>query len=160
MTAAPIDILDYIYAVLYSSKYRIKYAEFLKIDFPCVPYPSSAEQFQKLCAVGSLLRSAHLLENISLDMETAAFPVSGSNAVEKYTFAENKIQINKTQFFENVPKEVWDYYIGGYQPARKWLKERKGRVLSFEDVEHYQKIVTVLKTTMEMQQQIDEVIAI
>ena len=155
-TFAPIDILDYIYAVLYSNNYRRKYKEFLKIDFPRVPYPENAEQFQKLASIGSLLRSLHLMENVSPAMGLADFPVAGTSKVETVNYKSGKVYVNKQQYFENVPPEIWGYYIGGYQPAQKWLKDRKGRVLSFEDIEHYQKIITVLKMTIALQAQIDE----
>jgi predicted helicase len=155
---APVDILDYIYAVLYSSNYRTKYREFLKIDFPRVPYPESAEQFQKLASIGSLLRSLHLMENISPAVNLADFPAAGTNEIEKAFYNGGNVFINKQQYFENIPLEVWGYYIGGYQPAEKWLKDRRGRLLSFEDIEHYQKIITVLKMTAEIQRQIDGVI--
>jgi predicted helicase len=157
-TFAPIDLLDYIYAVLYSNKYRTKYREFLKIDFPRVPYPENAEQFQKLASTGSLLRSLHLMENVSPAMGMADFPVAGTNKIETVNYKEERVYVNKHQYFENILPEIWDYYIGGYQPAEKWLKDRKGRVLSFEDIEHYQKIITVLKMTIELQRQIDEVL--
>jgi predicted helicase len=157
-TFAPIDLLDYIYAVLYSNNYRTKYRGFLKIDFPRIPYPENVEQFQKLASLGSLLRSLHLLENISPALTIADFPVPGTNEIETIKYKEGKIYINKQQYFENVSLETWGYYIGGYQPAQKWLKDHKGRVLSFEDIEHYQKIITVLKRTMELQVQIDEVL--
>ncbi|MDR0637394.1 MAG: N-6 DNA methylase [Spirochaetaceae bacterium] len=161
-TFAPIDILDYIYAVLYSNNYRAKYKEFLKIDFPRVPYPENAEQFQKLASIGSLLRGLHLMEEASPAMDLANFPAAGTNEIETvnytHTYKAEKVYINKTQYFDNVPPEVWKYYIGGFQPAQKWLKDRKGRVLSFEDIEHYQKIIAVLKMTSELQAQIDEII--
>jgi predicted helicase len=157
-TFAPIDILDYIYAVLYSNNYRTKYQEFLKIDFPRVPYPKNAEQFQKLASIGSLLRNLHLLENVTPIMDIADFPVVGTNEVETVNYKAGNVYINKQQYFENITPEVWEYYIGGYQPTEKWLKDRKGRVLSFEDIEHYQKIISVLKTTIELQAQIDEVL--
>jgi predicted helicase len=159
-TFSPIDILDYIYAVLYSNNYRAKYREFLKIDFPRIPYPENAEQFQKLASIGSLLRSLHLMENISPAMDIADFPVAGTNGVEIINYKTGKVFINKTQYFENIPPEIWGYYIGGHQPAEKWLKDRRGRVLSFEDIEHYQKIITILKTTIELQAQIDEAIEV
>ncbi|MDR0786215.1 MAG: N-6 DNA methylase, partial [Treponema sp.] len=152
---APIDILDYVYAVLYSNTYRATYREFLKIDFPRVPYPSSAAEFQKLASIGSLLRGLHLMENVSPAMDTANFPVAGTNKIEAVQYKAEKVYVNKTQYFANVLPEIWEYYIGGYQPAQKWLKDRKGRVLSFDDIEHYQKIITVLKITLELQAQID-----
>jgi predicted helicase len=157
-TFAPIDILDYMYAVLYSNNYRKKYAEFLKIDFPRIPYPQNAEHFQKLAALGSLLRNLHLMKDASPVLDLADFPIPGTNEIEAARYQAEKVFINKKQYFENVPLEVWEYYIGGYQPAEKWLKDRKGRVLSFEDIEHYQKIIAVLKTTIALQLQIDEVI--
>jgi predicted helicase len=153
---APIDLLDYIYAVLYSNNYRAKYKEFLKIDFPRIPYPENAEQFQKLVSIGSLLRRLHLMENVRPAIDLADFPVAGTNEIETVNYKEERIYVNKHQYFENVPPEIWGYYIGGYQPAEKWLKDRKGQVLSFEDIEHYQKIITVLKMTIELQAQIDE----
>jgi predicted helicase len=152
---APIDLLDYIYAVLYSNSYRAKYREFLKIDFPRVPCPENAERFQKLIFIGSMLRGLHLMENVSPAMGIADFPVTGTNKIETLNYKEKNVYVNKQQYFANVPLEAWEYYIGGYQPAQKWLKDRKGRVLSFDDIEHYQKIITVLKMTMELQAQID-----
>jgi hypothetical protein len=98
------------------------------------------------------------MENVSPTMDAADFPVAGTNEVETVKYKEGKIYINKTQYFENIAPEIWDYYIGGYQPAEKWLKDRKGRALSFEDIEHYQKIITVLKMTIELQTQIDGVV--
>jgi predicted helicase len=135
-TFAPIDILDYIYAVLYSNNYRTKYKEFLKIDFPRMPYPKNAEKFQKLAVIGSMLRNLHLLENVSPAMDIAGFPIAGTNEVEAVKYKEGKVYINKTQYFDSIPLETWEYYIGGYKPAEKWLKDRKGRVLSFDDIEH------------------------
>jgi predicted helicase len=155
---APIDILNYIYAVLYSNTYRAKHREFLKIDFPRVPYPENAERFQKLASIGSLLRGLHVMENVSPATDTAGFPVAGTNEIETVKYKAGNVYVNKHQYFENVPLEAWEYYIGGYQPAQKWLKDRKGRVLSFEDIEHYQKIITVLKSTIELQAWIDAVI--
>jgi predicted helicase len=157
-TFAPIDILDYIYAVLYSNKYREKFREFLKIDFPRVPYPTSTEEFRIFSSIGSVLRNLHLLENASPATDTANFPVSGSNVIEKHSYTDNQVWVNKQQYFDNIPQATWEYYIGGYQPAKKWLKDRKGRILSFEDIEHYQKIITVISTTIRIQTQIDEVI--
>jgi predicted helicase len=157
-TFAPIDILDYIYAVLYSNNYRTKYREFLKIDFPRIPYPENVEQFHKLASIGSLLRGLHLMEDVSPVMDLANFPTAGTNEIEAVNYKVEKVYVNKKQYFENIPPEIWGYYIGGYQPAQKWLKDRKGRVLSFEDIEHYQKIITALKITIELQRQIDEVL--
>jgi predicted helicase len=154
---APIDLLDYCYAILYSNKYRRKYAEFLKIDFPRVPHPANAQQFQKLVAMGSLLRNAHLMENLQPAQNAAKFPLAGTNEIEAVSRRDEKVFINKTQYFDSVPAAAWNYYIGGCQPAQKWLKDRKGRTLSFEDVEHYQKIISALAITIDIQAQIDEI---
>jgi predicted helicase len=159
-TFAPIDILDYIYAVLYSNNYRTKYKEFLKIDFPRVPYPENTEQFQKLVSIGSILRSLHLMENVSPAMDTADFLVLGTNEIETVNYKGEKVYVNKHQYFDHVPKDAWEYYIGGYQPAKKWLKDRKVRVLSFNDIELYQKIISVLKLTIALQVQLDELVSI
>jgi predicted helicase len=155
---APIDILDYIYAVLHSPIYRTKYKELLKIDFPRIPYPANAEQFCRLAALGSILRNLHLMENVSPSHDKATFPIAGSNEITTQKYDKGKVFINKTQYFENVPLEAWEFYIGGYQPAKKWLKDRMGRIFIFDEIEHYRKIITVLSLTMDIQQQIDEVV--
>jgi len=157
-TFAPIDILDYIYAVLHSPIYRTKYKEFLKIDFPRIPYPINADQFNRLASLGSILRNLHLMENVSPSSDKATFPITGSNEITMQKYENGKVFINKTQYFDNVPIEAWEFYIGGYQPAQKWLKDRKGRKLNFNEIEHYQKIITVLSLTMDIQQQIDEIV--
>jgi predicted helicase len=155
---APIDILDYIYAILHSPVYRTKYKEFLKIDFPRIPYPSNADEFYRLSALGSILRNLHLLENVSPSTDKATFPVAGSNEITMQKYENGKVFINKTQYFDNIPLEIWEFYIGGYQPAKKWLKDRTGHILIFDEIEHYRKIVTVLSLTMDVQEQIDGVI--
>jgi len=157
-TFAPIDFFDYIYAVLHSPIYRERYKEFLKIDFPRVPYPGNAEQFWKLVNLGGKLRRLHLMENVEPKSGMADFPIAGSNEVEKPEYVGGKVYINDSQFFENVPLVAWNFYIGGYQPAQKWLKDRKGRTLDYEDIEHYQKIIFVLKETEEVMREVDEVI--
>jgi predicted helicase len=154
---APIDVLDYIYAVLHSPSYREKYKEFLKIDFPRVPYPQNAATFNKLVKLGSKLRELHLMENISIP-KSIGFPVSGGNVIDKIQYSNEKVFINKDQYFYKVPLQVWEFYIGGYQPCQKWLKDRKGSELSFDDMEHYKKIVVILSETLNIQKQIDEVI--
>jgi predicted helicase len=158
-TFAPIDILDYIYAVLHSPTYREKYREFLKINFPRVPYPENAGQFFKLAAFGETLRKIHLLEGVEPSQEMGLFPVEGSRIVEKTEYKNGQIWINKTQYFNAVPPEVWDFYIGGYQSAQKWLKDRKGRVLDFDQIQHYQRILAALRLTGELMAQVDEVAA-
>jgi predicted helicase len=155
---APIDILDYIYAVLNSPNYRKKYKEFLKIDFPRVPYPINKETFWQLVKLGSDLRQIHLLNSPVVSNYITSYPKDGPNLIEKVEFGSNKVWINDTQFFDNVSKLAWEFYIGGYQPAQKWLKDRKGKNLDFEDIQHYQKIIVALTETDKLMQEIDKVI--
>lgn len=159
-TFAPIDILDYIYGVLHSNKYRNKYKEFLKIDFPRIPYPESSDYFFKIAKLGKQLREIHLLESPIVNEFVTSYPVGGDNEVVKPEYKDNKVYINKTQYFDNVPEIAWNFYIGGYQPAQKWLKDRKGRILSYEDVMHYQKIIKALLETHTIMQHIDEIIQV
>lgn len=156
-TFAPIDILDYIYAVLHSPQYREKYKEFLKIDFPRVPYPKHATKFWQLVTLGKQIREIHLLESPEVENYITQYPIDGDNVVTKPTYKDGKVYINQTQYFNNVPQVAWEFYIGGYQPAQKWLKDRKDRKLEFEDILHYQKIIVALTQTNNLMQQIDEV---
>lgn len=159
-TFAPIDILDYIYGVLHSNKYRTKYKEFLKIDFPRIPYPENADYFFKVAQLGKQLREIHLLESPVVNEFITSYPVGGDNEVVKPEYKDNKVYINKTQYFDNVPEIAWNFYIGGYQPAQKWLKDRKGRILSYEEILHYQKIIVALTKTHEIMQAIDDVVEV
>ena len=154
---APVDVLDYIYAVLHSHAYRKKYKEFLKIDFPCVPFPESTKQFWKLVGLGGKLRCLHLLEGVEPQEGLANFPIAGNNEVEMAQYVGVRVFINETQYFEHVPLEAWNFYIGGYQPAQKWLKDRKGRALNYDDIVHYQKMIWVLKETGEVMKIIEKV---
>ena len=159
----PTDLLDYIYAVLHSPNYREKYKEFLKIDFPRIPFLNNNEQiinnnerFWRLVKLGGELRKLHLMEGINpLELEQAEISGEGENLVEKIKFENGKVWINDTKYFDNVPETAWNFYIGGYQPAQKWLKDRKGRQLSFDDILHYQKIVWVLGETGRVMGEID-----
>lgn len=152
---APIDILDYIYAVLHSPTYREKYKEFLKIDFPRVPYPANQETFGKLVKLGSELRQIHLLESPIIDQYITQYPIDGDNTVDKPNYKACKVYINDTQYFDSVPEIAWTFFIGGYQPAQKWLKDRRGRELDFEDILHYQKIIVALTETDRVMKEID-----
>jgi len=154
---APIDILDYIYAVLHSPTYREKYKEFLKIDFPRVPYPKDQETFWQLVKLGGELRQIHLLESPVVENFITQYPVDGDNVVDRPIYKNNRVYINKTQYFAHVPQVAWDFYIGGYQPAQKRLKDRKGRQLEFEDILHYQKIIVALSETDRLMKEIDGV---
>jgi predicted helicase len=213
-TFAPIDILDYIYAVLHSPTYREKYKEFLKIDFPRVPYPKDKHTFWQLVKLGGEIRQIHLLESATVEKYITQYPIDGNNVVDKIKFELNKpkekasnsvyttsddddviannrddisfpqphlrnndnmlhepimeetasflavtgkVYINETQYFNNVPEVAWNFYIGGYQPAQKWLKDRKGRKLEFEDILHYQKIIVALTETDRLMKEIDKI---
>ncbi len=157
-TYGPQDIFDYIYAILHSPTYRQRYKEFLKIDFPRVPFTSNRDVFWKLVALGRELRLLHLLESSALSTLMTQYPVAGDNAVEKTSYEDSKVWINATQYFAGVPKEAWEFPIGGYQPAQKWLKDRKGRTLSSDDLLHYQKMIVALVETARLMKEIDGVI--
>ena len=157
-TFAPIDILDYIYGVLHSNKYRTKYKEFLKIDFPRIPYPANKDYFFNVAELGKRLREIHLMEAPEVKEYITSYGVSGDNEVIKPEYKDNKVYINRTQYFDNVPEVAWNFYIGGYQPAQKWLKDRKGRILSYDEILHYQKIIKALVLTNDIMQQIDGII--
>ncbi|MEL7006515.1 MAG: type ISP restriction/modification enzyme, partial [Bacteroidota bacterium] len=165
---APIDILEYIYAVLHSLIYREKYKEFLKIDFPRVPYPEDKDTFWSLVKLGREIRQIHLLESPKVEKYITSYPKDGNNTITTKIgkkdwefFDEEKqlgrIWINEEQYFDNIPLKAWEFYIGGYQPAQKWLKDRKGRTLSFEDILHYQKIIVALNETDRLMKEIDKI---
>ena len=156
-TFAPIDLLDYIYAVLHSPTYRETYKEFLKIDFPRVPCPKDAATFWALVALGGELRQIHLLESPKVNKYLTQYPADGDNVVRKLKYENGNVYINETQYFANVPPVAWSFYIGGYQPAQKWLKDRKDRELGFEDILHYQKIVVALVETDRLMGEVDKV---
>ncbi|AEB28324.1 hypothetical protein FN3523_0467 [Francisella hispaniensis] len=142
--------------MLHSPSYREKYKEFLKIDFPRVPYPT-IETFWQLVELGSQLRQIHLLESPVVTEYITSYPVDGDNIVDKPTYKGGKVYINKEQYFDNVPEVAWNFYIGSYQPAQKWLKDRKGRELGFEDILHYQKIIVALTETDRLMREIDKI---
>jgi predicted helicase len=156
-TYSPIDILDYIYSILHSPSYREKYKEFLKIDFPKVPYPKDKETFWSLVKLGGEIRQIHLLESSITEKYITQYPIAGNDTVSKPQFKEGRVYINETQYFDNVPEISWNFYIGGYQPAQKWLKDRKDRKLEFEDILHYQKIIVALFETDRLMKEIDKI---
>jgi len=156
-TFAPIDLLDYIYAVLHSPMYRETYKEFLKIDFPRVPYPKDTATFWTLVALGGQLRQVHLLESPAVDKPLTQYPEDGDNVVRKVKYEAGNVYINDTQYFANVPPLAWEFYIGGYQPAQKWLKDRKDRTLDFEDVAHYRRTIAALIETNRLMGEVDKI---
>ena len=167
----PEQIFYYIYAVLYSNIYRTKYAEFLKIDFPRVPFTKDYKLFKKMADYGNRIVDLHLLESSELDPPTARFQGKGNDKVEKVRYENppsppfakgglgglGRLYINNDQYFEGISPEVWKYQVGGYQVCNKWLKDRKGRVLLVEEIKHYCKIITALKKTIDIQAKIDSV---
>ena len=156
-TFAPVDILDYIYSILHSPMYREKYKEFLKSDFPIIPYPKDTDMFCQLVKLGSELRQVHLLESTSVNKFITKYPIKGDDIISKISYLNKKVYINKTQYFENVPQVAWEFFIGGYQPAQKWLKDRKDRELSEEDINHYQRIIVALTETDRLMKEIDKI---
>ena len=149
---SPEDIFDYIYGVLHSPAYRAKFKEFLKVDFPRIPYPKDSDEFVRFRDAGRELRMTHLMRDAepTLSETRARFPVAGDNTVDKVQWEGGRVYINATQYFDNVPVEAWEQPIGGYRPAEKWLKDRKGRVLTQEDLKHYQRIILALAKTREI----------
>jgi len=159
-TFGPEDIFHYAYAIFHSPTYRSRYAEFLKIDFPRLPLTSNKELFKSLAEKGAELVALHLMESPMLNNLITRYPVTGSNIVDKVSYDDNnqRVNINKTQYFEGVPPEVWNFHIGGYQVAHKWLKDRKGRTLIYDELTRYQKVVVALKETIRLMAEIDELI--
>ncbi|MCM8784071.1 MAG: hypothetical protein NC818_04790 [Candidatus Omnitrophica bacterium] len=154
----PEEIFYYIYAILYANTYRAKYAEFLKTDFPRIPFTKDVEVFKEMAGLGKELVELHLLKSKKLDKSIAKFPAKDGCKVEKreYKEKEERIYINDKQYFSGVAKEVWNYYIGGYQVLDKWLKEREDRVLSDDDIAHFLKVIAALSHTIELQKGIDK----
>ncbi len=159
-TFGPEDIFSYMYAVFHSPSYRSRYAEFLKKDFPRLPLTSHSGLFRELCELGSILISLHIMEKRVPTI--SKFNISGSDTIETVRYTEpgqgavqGRVWINKEQYFEGVPPEVWNFHIGGYQVCQKWLKDRKGRALEYDDIRHYQQVVAALAETIHLMDEID-----
>jgi predicted helicase len=163
-TFGPEDVFDYMYGVFHSPSYRSRYAQFLKIDFPRLPLTSNVELFGKLCALGGELVGLHLMEKHAPTITT--YPIAGESEVDKVRYTapgeggseQGRVWINREQYFEGVPLELWNFHIGGYQVCQKWLKDRKDRKLTYDDLTHYQHIVSALKETIRLMSEIDTVI--
>ena len=155
----PEEIFYYIYGVLYSNVYRSKYAEFLKINFPRMPFTRNYELFTTIGKYGSKLVDLHLMKLAELNNPTVKFQGDGDYGVGKVRYEERgkQVYINGNQYFEGIEREVWEYQIGGYQVLDKWLKDRKGRKLSLDDIKHYCQIATALEETIEIQRDIDNI---
>ena len=174
----PEDVFHYIYAILHSPSYRERYAQFLRADFPRIPLPDGPDQFRALAALGRELTAVHLLDSSALDAADIGFPIAGENAVAqgypKYVgpgeraprgsepLREGRVYINgggrhaRGQYFEGIAPDIWEFRIGGYQPLRKWLQDRKGRQLSYDDQIHYIHIAAALRETIRLMAAIDE----
>ncbi|OGL72455.1 DNA methyltransferase [Candidatus Uhrbacteria bacterium RIFCSPHIGHO2_02_FULL_57_19] len=150
------DILYYIYAILYSPTYRKRYEEFLKIDFPRIPFTDDEAIFKKLAGLGERLVQLHLLKSPELNAPIVKFFGKDGGMVKARKFRDNRVYINDEQYFDGVTPEMWKYQIGGYQVLDKWLKDRKGRALSSEDIKHYCRVATVIAKTIELQDEIDK----
>lgn len=150
-----VKVFDYIYGVLHAPNYRETYREFLKIDFPRVPFPRDPETFRHVSEKGEALRRLHLMEDAAIGETPYPFEGEGDSVVEKPRLEQGKVWINAEQGFAGVSDTAWNFHIGGYQPAQKWLKDRKGRTLSWDDVRHYQKIIKILTETDRIMQEIE-----
>jgi predicted helicase len=159
----PEDTFHYLYAVLHSPTYRERYNEFLKRDFPRIPLPPDADTFALGAEVGKKLVAAHLLEGSALLSHAPGFPHGGSNVVDKMKpekrYRGGKIHLNASQYFDNVAADVWNFRVGGYQPAAKWLDDRAGRTLSDADLTHYRKLLAAQRATLALLPDADAVFA-
>jgi predicted helicase len=169
-TFGPQDVFNYIYAVFFSPHYRTRYASFLKSDFPRLPLPSHSSQFSALCQLGERLVALHGMEQCG--EVRSVFPIAGNNEVEYVTFVEalsshsakqacnGRVYINREQYFADVPRQVWAFHIGGYPVIRKWLHDRKGRVLSPPAIQHVQRVIAALAATVEIMKEIDSFVTL
>jgi predicted helicase len=161
-TFGPEDVFAYMYTVFHSPTYRSRYAEFLKIDFPRLPLTRNPALFRALCTLGARLVRLHLLAETAPTV--ASYPVPGDDTVEFVRFetdanaATGRVHINRTQYFDGVPTAVWHFHVGGYQVAHKWLKDRKGRILTFDEQRHYLHTLAALNETIRLMREIDETI--
>ncbi|MFB6273986.1 MAG: type ISP restriction/modification enzyme [Salinibacter sp.] len=158
----PEEIFHYVYAVLYAPSYREKYADFLKIDFPKVPFTSDVELFEELAKLGERLVKLHLLTSDELDLPIARFHGEGDGIVARtkgqgfgYDPDTERVHINESQYFAPISQDLWEYQIGGYQVLEKWLKDRKERTLSTDEIRTYCRVATALQLTVEIQDEID-----
>lgn len=155
---SPEEILEYCYAIFHSGTYRTRYAEFLKIDFPRLPLTSNRVLFPTLVSLGSELIALHLMESPRLDKHLTKFVGKGSSEIVKVRYEDQTVWINPSQSFYGIPENVWSFHIGAYQVCEKWLKDRKGRSLSEDEVNHYHKIVVAISETIRLMAEIDKVI--
>lgn len=156
---SPEAVLGYLYAILHAPAYRARYAEFLRRDFPRVPLPPNREAFETLAALGQTLIQLHLLEHPDLQIPRCKFPIAGDNRVERVRFEAGRVWINPQQHFEPVSDEAWAFRVGGYTVCEKWLSDRKGRALSYKEIETYLRVVSAIEKTLALQRALDTVCA-
>jgi predicted helicase len=154
------DILGYAYAIFYCPSFREHYEDLIRLDFPRLPLTSDAELFSLLAAKGKELISLHVMDSAQLDNFVTDFPLKGTNRVEgiEYHRGKARVSINPQQFFSDVPPAIWDFTIGGYQVCSQWLEDRNGRKLSYQDIEHWQRVVVAITETMRLTREIDSLI--
>ena len=179
-TFGPEDVLHYIYAVLHSPTYRERYDQFLRADFPRVPISNDSDLFRELATLGKRLTEAHLMDSTTPGSSPIGFPVAGDNLIEKahpkyyapgerppgvkspldagrvYISKDNRRSGKRGQYFDGIAQDVWEFRIGGYQPMDKWLKDRRGRTLTFDDLDHYQRIAAALEETIGLMEKVDD----
>ena len=155
---SPEQILGYIYAILHSNRYRTKYLQFLKSDFPRIPFTENASIFEKLATIGNDLMGAHLLKKLP-DNPKITYPIKGNHLVDKphYHTDKKRLYINKTQYFTNIAPDIYEFHIGGYQVLDKYLKARKGRELNLDEIENIKNIAKSLNFTLSKMQEIDTI---
>jgi predicted helicase len=157
-TISPEQIFFYCYGIMHSETYRKDYEEFLKIDFPRIPFTKDYNLFLEISKIGEEIGRLHLLESPLLGNPVADYPIEGEHLVKKpvYEKKTGRLYINDEQYFGNVPQEVWEFVIGGYQVLDKYLKYRKNRKLSREEIEHLLKVITAIKFTIDKMKIADE----
>ena len=165
-TATPEAIFYYAYAILHAPTYRTRYAAFLKTGFPRLPLPPDAETFHSLARLGAKLTALHLLEDPALQQHGIGFPIPGDHTVKKMRTTERyipptpsgnagRVKLNDAEYFDNVPPEAWEFRVGGYQPAAKWLEDRAGRALTADDITHYRRMIAAMRETAALLPQVD-----
>lgn len=154
----PENIFNYVYGILWTPKYRKKYAAFFRDNFPRIPYPANAKVFADVAKHGAVLRALHLMEAASCTpaAAVAAFPVDGNHVIERAEFKDGKVWINDDEYFDNVPEKAWKAQVGGFEPAQKWLTDRKGQELSHSQIAYYRKIVGTLIETEKSMAELDK----
>lgn len=159
-SVGPEDVFDYAIAIFWSSGYRSRYVEFLKRDFPYLPITSNVKLFANLARKGRELTNIQLMQSERLEKLITEFPIKGDNRIDRVEYAtdQKRVWINASQYFGGVPGKAWNSLVGGYQPCQKWLEDRKGRKLTYDDVQHWQKIVVAIVETIRLEKAIDAII--